>query len=110
MPGTTAISVYRGEEVTLEFTMNPIPAAGIAGWTIHFTVSKVAGSPVKIIPAKVATVTSGPLGTFSVSLDADETDTTPGTYYYDAWRVDAENEKVLAIGTFNLLPVARIPV
>jgi hypothetical protein len=103
------IEIYRGEEVTLEFTLTP--TTNITGWTIQFTVAKAANSTVKVIDTMAASIANAVGGIFSVSLDADVTgDLEPGTYYYDAWRMDAESERLLAAGLFKVFAVARLPL
>ena len=103
------VTIYRGEEIVLNFTM--APNANIAGWTLLFTVAKTANSPTKLI-TQAATITNPSTdGKFSVSLDADQSkDIKPGTYYFDVWRTDAEQERVLALGPFVIAAVARLPV
>jgi hypothetical protein len=101
--------VYKGEEILLTFTMDPV--IPIAGWTVRFTVSRAPDDPHKIIPTRDAVVVGdGSAGQFTVSLDADDTiNVRPGTYFYDAWRSDAEAERVLAAGVFKILASARLP-
>lgn len=100
------IRVYVGEAVALDFTMTPVE--DISGWTLAFTVTRALGSATKKIQ-QAATVTNGPLGTFTVPLTALQTDHLPATYHYDVWRVDAGSERLLAIGDFELAVNARQP-
>lgn len=103
-----SISLYRGTEMTLNFTMSPV--VDITGWTILFTIAKALNSPNKLL-SRAATITDGPLGKYSVALDADDTiNVKPGSYFFDTWRTDADEESVLSIGSFVVLPVARLPV
>lgn len=104
MPGTDPITVYRGEAVSPIFTMDP--GTDISGWAILFTVE--ASGHEKII-SKTATVTDGPGGEFQVALDTDDTNIRAGYYRYDAWRVDAGSERILAVGQFIVSAVARLP-
>lgn len=99
------ITIFRGTAVTVKFAMEPVE--DITGWTIEFTVE---GSPrlPKFIQ-KGASVTSGPGGLFEVTLTAVETDLTPGAYQYDAFRTDSGSQRALAVGTFVVRDVARLP-
>lgn len=100
------IDIYRGEEVLLPFTMSPV--VDITGWTITWTVSETSGSK-PVMLQRNATVTSGPAGTFTVALDADDaTALRPGTWAWDAWRVDAEAERCIAIGSIIVRATARV--
>lgn len=101
-----AITIFRGEDIVVELIMDPVE--DITGWTIEFTVE---GSPLtpKLIGPKVATVTDGPNGVSEVALTAAETDLTPGHYKYDSFRVDAGSSQALAVGTFTVRDVARLP-
>lgn len=102
MPGTNTISIYRGEDVSLPFTMDPV--VNITGWTITFVVRSSEGVEI----SKAATVTDGPNGVFTITLADTDTDALRlGTYHYDAWRVDAGSERVLAVGSFVILAPAR---
>lgn len=101
MIGTDTITMYKGTDLTLPFTMNPVE--DISGWTILLTVR---GSSVSII--KDATIDSGPDGTFHFTLADTDTDSlSPGTYDYDVFRTDSGVEEVLAIGAFVIQTVAR---
>lgn len=104
------ITMYKGAEMQFNFTLQaPLPPGGIGGWTILFTVAKKANSASKLI-SRAATVTDPTLCIFQVALDADDTDELkPATYFYDVWRTDADEEQVMSIGNFVLLPVARLP-
>jgi hypothetical protein len=105
MPSSDTISLYRGEDVTLTFTMDP--TANITGWTITFAVRSSEGIEI----TKTANVTDGPGGVFTVTLADTDTDALrTGTYHYDAWRVDAGSERVLAVGSFVILAPARSTV
>ena len=98
MAGKDPIEIYQGEDVTLDFTMNPV--IDITGWTLLLTVKGgfTAGG----------SVVSGPLGTFTVALTDDNTDSLiPRKYLYDVWRTDSGSERVLARGEFKVVSVAR---
>ena len=98
--------VYRGEDVTLSFTMTP--AEDISGWTIAFTIAKSPNSPKKLISKECVLVTPAS-GTFKVDLLSTETDLPPAVYAWDAWRTTAGSKRFLAGGLFSILPSARLP-
>ncbi len=101
MPSTDTLTIYKGEDVRIDFTMDPVE--DITGWTLEFNVK---GAPALTDIAGV--VDSGPNGTFHFDLTDDLSDSLPpGRYVYDVWRTDAGAERVLAIGAFVVLDVAR---
>jgi hypothetical protein len=106
MATITEIQVYRGEDVTLNFTMAPV--VDITGWTITFTVAQGANQKQKIIQ-KSCTLVTPASGTFKADLLAVDTDITPSTYFWDAWRMENGSRRVLAAGAFVVLPDARLP-
>jgi hypothetical protein len=108
MPGTDPITVYQGEDVTLNFTMSPLE--DVTGWTLLFTVETDPETP-KLI-AVAGAITDGPNGKMAVTLDdtTSGTDQTPGSYTYDLWRTDTDSERVLAHGDFHVKDSARFPV
>ncbi|HYM24440.1 MAG TPA: hypothetical protein VEU08_14590 [Vicinamibacterales bacterium] len=93
------IACYRGEAVTLAFTMTPV--TDITGWTITFTLKRNQTDPTPILTI-AAVITNGPNGTFTVSLTKAQTNMQAGTYQYDIQRTDAGSEAVLSIGTFTI--------
>lgn len=102
MPSTDAITVYRGEDVTLNFTMSPVE--DVSGWSLLFTVR--IGQNVVI--SKAGSVDDGPNGQFSFALaDTDTEGERLGEWLYDVWRDDPGAERILAIGTFTLKDTAR---
>lgn len=101
------ITVFRGEQAALNFTMMPV--VNITGWTLAFTVAKKANSETKMIAPMVAVVQSGPAGTFRVTLTEELLDLIPATYFYDVWRTDEGFEQPLAYGPFTVSPMARVP-
>ena len=101
MPATDSIEIYKGEDVTLSFTMNPV--VDITGWTLEFNIEQ-SGT---VVLTKSASVTDGPNGLFSVSLTDADTDGLANNYTYDVWRTDDGSESVLAIGNFIVHRVAR---
>lgn len=107
MATITEIQVYRGEDVTFNFTMNP--AEDITGWNITFTLAKESNSRTKLLTKTCALVIPAN-GTFKVDLLAAETDISPGTYFWDAWRMDSGSRRVVALGSFVVYADARLPV
>jgi hypothetical protein len=100
------ITVYRGEQATLNFTMSPV--VDITGWTIVFTVAAARDSATKKVTA-TATIVNGPAGTFRVALTEEHLDLAPLRYFFDVWRTDEGLEQVLALGPFVVVGVARVP-
>lgn len=108
MPTTTNIEIYRGEDVILNFTMDPVE--DISTWTIVFTVSRGKNSTIKAVSIDCALTTDGSDGAFMAQLTDAETDGLyPGTYYWDAWKSNPGGERILGIGKFTVLPNVRIP-
>lgn len=108
MATTSSISISRGEKTTLNFTVTDSPVPDISGWTIKFTVAKAANSPSKLLSID-GQVTVGPEGKFSVTIPGSQANIKPGVYYFDVWRMDADHEKILALGPFTVTGVARLP-
>lgn len=102
MAGTDTVEVYKGEDALLLFAM--LPVEDITGWTIALTVRGASG----VLITKSADIESAEDGTFSFTLDSDDTaELRAGTYAYDVWRTDDGSEHVIAIGEFSLLPIVR---
>jgi hypothetical protein len=104
----TAIQIFQGEYIVLTFTMTP--TTDITGWTIVFNVAKSAGSTAKVITNLGCTLTTPVSGIFTATLTDVVTLAIPvNSYYWDAWRIDASNERMLAYGTFQVQAAARVP-
>jgi hypothetical protein len=103
---TQTLTVYRGEQAAINFTMAPVE--DITGWSLKFTVAKKANSATKLISV-TPVILSGPAGTFRVTLTEENLDLNPATYFFDVWRVDEGFEQVLAIGSFVVSATARVP-
>lgn len=102
-----AIRISRGESIALDWTM--APTQDIAGWTFKLYVAKQANSSQKVLQA-TPTVTSAVAGTFGVALASVVTAALlPGSYYWDVWRDDPGQERVLASGAFVVTANARFP-
>lgn len=106
MPIVQTVKVYRGEDITLNFTMTP--ARDITGWVISLTIAKSYDNPNKLLQA-TATITSGPNGTFSVILTSAQLNINPDKYVYDVFRTSPGNARILSIGDFIIGPDARNP-
>lgn len=106
MPIVEAITVSRAEDITLHMTMSP--GKDITGWVISLTVATAPNSPTKLFQV-TATVTSGPNGTYDVIITAAQLDLEPGTYYYDIFRVNPGNNRILNEGDFIITPNAKKP-
>lgn len=115
------LTIYRGEVVTLNFTMVPVPPGGIAGWEILFTAAAMAtkerqhettrlftAASAKLI-AVWGSVVDGPTGTFAVVLTDADTDVASGVYEYDCWRCGTGVWTLLAAGQLVVGGVARVP-
>lgn len=101
MPATDTVTVYRGEDAVLEFTMDP--AADITGWTLLFTARQAGDSF-----TKTPSITDDNNGVMEVALSRDDTvDMKPGNYHYDLWRIDDGNQYPLASGALTIQRTAR---
>lgn len=103
MASTDTVTVYRGEDVDLNFTM--VPVTNITGWTLLFTVEK---GRRKVI-TKTPVIVSAAAGTYKVSLTQTDTNIKEGTYQYDVWRIDDGSERVLSVGSLVISDDARFP-
>jgi len=106
VPIVESIEVDRGEDITLHMTMTP--RKDITGWVISMTVAEAANSPNKLFQV-TATITSGPLGKYDIIITASQLNIEPGTYYYDIWRVNPGNNRILNEGEFIVTPNAKHP-
>jgi hypothetical protein len=112
MATSANISFYRGEDVTLVVTMNPV--VDISGWSLQFTVRAALDLlPIAITKTVGAgiTITNGPGGIFRVVILRDDTVALAvGTYLFDIQRIDSGYYTELLIGQLALLhPVSNIP-
>ena len=99
---TTSLQIYQGEDKVFSFTLSPV--VDITGFTLSFDVKDATTQIITRVPA----ITSGPAGTFTVTLIDTNTDAIrTGIYTYDVWRTNTGFETVLAIGTFTVDRVAR---
>jgi hypothetical protein len=102
---------FRGEDVTVTFTMDP--AEAVTGWALAFYVRARPeyGSAALVTRTTAAggiTITDGPGGVFAVAVPAASTLALPvGRYRYDVWRTDSGSEVMLAYGACDVLPQVR---
>ena len=96
---TSRWEMFRGEDITLSFTVSPVE--NITGWTIAFGVAAFPGDDIVI--TKTATVTDGANGIFTVTIPSSDTAALDaGVYRFDARRTDSGNKATLADGTIVL--------
>jgi len=106
MPIVKSLTVYRGEDIELNFSMRP--ARDITGWVISMTVAESYNSLTKTIQV-TATNTNAPAGRFQILLTKAQLNITPMKYVYDVFRVNPGNNRILNIGDFNLFADVRNP-
>ena len=99
------ITIYRGDDVVLAFTMSPV--VSISGWTIVFTL-KSQLAPGATVLSQAAAIVSAPAGTFTVTLSKAQLTLAPGAYVHDVHRTDSGSSTVLSIGPFVVLPEVLI--
>jgi hypothetical protein len=99
MSVSTALTMFRGEDIVLAFEMSP--PADITGWTITLKVAASLGGAVQF--TRSATITDGPRGRFTVAIaSADTSALSVGRYVWDARRTDAGSKTTVADGTLDL--------
>lgn len=109
MPIVESLILSRGEDITLHMTMTP--KKDITGWVISMTASKAANSPDKLFQV-TGVITSGPNGKYDLILSGGVTGNTylePGTYFYDIFRVNPGNLRLLNEGDLIITPNAKYP-
>lgn len=103
----TIAPVYRGSDVTLNFTMTPL--TDITGWTMSFRLKVNQGDPTALLTIN-ASITTAAAGTFAVAITAAQTTTLPaGQYMWDVWRTDSGSANPLALGPMTVLGTVKIP-
>lgn len=97
-----------GDDKTLEITLDPVPAGGISGWSITFTVktsdSAAAASITKTVGSGI-TITSGANAVFEVAIDDTDVDGLSGVLRYKTKRTGAGTEITLNYGDFKMTSV-----
>lgn len=106
MPIVEELQFSRGEELTLHFTETP--NKDITGWVISFTASKTPNNPNKLFQI-TATIVSGPNSQYDVIITSTQSNQEPGTYYYDVWRVNPGNRRIMREGDLVITPNAKVP-
>ena len=96
---TSNLSFFRGEDITVDFTMTP--PLDITGWTLSLEVANNLGGTVQF--TKSATIVDGPRGRFRVTIASADTATLAvGRYVWDCRRTDAGNRATVADGGIDL--------
>lgn len=98
------ITVYKGEDVVIPFTLARPDDADITAWPIAFTLKANATDPSALLSI-AAHIISGPSRTFSITLTAAQMTLPAGIYAYDVQRTDTVG--VLSIGKFVILQEVR---
>ena len=101
------ITIYRAEDIVLNFTMTP--TTDITGWTLVFNVSESKNSATKLITNKACSIVSAVAGTFTASLLTSDTNIAPGEYWWDVYRTNSGSVRCVAYGPFNVQAVAKFP-
>lgn len=105
------LTLFRGEDVLLEFTMDPEQA--IAGWALAFYLRarpEYGDDPLvtRTTAAGGIVISDGAGGVFQVTIPAATTLALPiARYRYDVWRIDSGYETVLAYGAADVLGQVR---
>lgn len=97
------LSAAKGEAVTFtcthEVSGSDPTVVDISGWTITVTAKDDSGTTVL---GKSATVTSGPLGTYTFSVSHADMLLEPAVYSVDIWRTDSGSETLMGYGKFRV--------
>lgn len=104
------IQVYKNEDITIPFVMNPV--RDITGWGIQFTLKKRQKDVATLVVKTVGSGVAIPLGTdgkFRLSLSSADTTLPAKDYYYDIQRTDFGSHVVLSVGTFTILQEVKVP-
>ena len=95
MSVSSNLTFFRGEDITLTFTMTP--PTDITGWTTTFTVRNTLGGTSQF--TRTPTITDAKRGVFTVAiLKANTTSLAVGRYVWDVRRTDAGSNTTLAEG------------
>jgi hypothetical protein len=97
VPELQWVEVAAGETWQRVFSPPSPPSGGIGSWTLRSAFAKDFGSPAII--THTPAVVDATAGTFRDGCSSAETLTTlgPGTWAYEAWRVDSGGETRVAI-------------
>jgi len=98
-PTPTLIEIFRGEDVELDFTLDPVE--NVSGWTMILSVARREGAAPLI--EKTLTIVSAAAATFTQSLEAaDSADLDVGSYRWSVWRTNTGSARVYARGEFRI--------
>jgi len=106
MPVVQSITVYRGEDIELNFQM--VPPRDITGWVISLTVAKAFNTPNKTFQV-TAINTNAPAGRFMAIIPSATLNIQPDKYVYDVFRVSPGNRRILNLGDFIIGGDAQFP-
>lgn len=99
-------SSFRGEDIRLRVTLDPVPTGGISGYTFAFT-ARTDGSAASASLEKdnsTFTIEDATNGIFYVNIaDTDTTGLTVRTYDYDIKRTNSGSEAILVYGEWDLM-------
>lgn len=101
---TQTITIFRGEDVQLRFTMTPVEDITGREFALFIEEIEPGGCPAEI----AGQVEDGPGGVFTFDLPATMTENwRVGQYQYDVWRTGAGLNEVLSTGRFFVTATAR---
>jgi hypothetical protein len=109
MPELQWIEVAAGEAWTRTFAPTTVVGGGIGTWTLRSTFAKDFGAPPVI--THTPTIVDPTAETFRDGNSSAETLTTlgPGTWAYEAWRIDSGGETRVAFAYLVITPSAGPP-
>jgi hypothetical protein len=103
MIAPTHLKVIRGEPCEIDIQLGDI---GSPAPTVTFTLAEERNSSDKLHTADFEDQGGSP-HTYRLTLSPDDTNIDPGTYYWDAWRMDTP--QLVGIGTLTIQGVVRLP-
>lgn len=106
MSSEQAVTIYRGEPVQLNFALDT--PADISGWTLAFTLARAKNGATKLL-TQTPEIVDVEVGSFKVLIGSEDTDLEPESYWWDVWRTDEGNERLIAIGSLTIQPDVRLP-
>jgi hypothetical protein len=114
MPRWQVFEIPRGADITLEIDLSPVPAGGIAGWTIQYT-QRTDWQPngtlvfTKSTTGGTVVITDAVNGKIQVAIfKADTAGVTPATQVFDVSRIDSGSEGPLTWGLVGVLAEATV--
>lgn len=98
-----SFEVWRGTAPTLRFTLNPVVATGITGWTIKFSARKRAADPDPLVLSIDGILVDTTLCIIDVPMTKAQTlSLTVRDYDVSLMRINPGGEDLLAIGTMTV--------